>query len=27
MAHFEAFTKLNPMVKSVFKNIENWWRY
>ena len=27
IAHFEALTKLNPMVKSAFKNIENWQRY
>jgi len=27
MAHFEALTELNPMAKSAFKNIENWWRY
>ena len=27
IAHFEALTELNSMVKSAFKNIENWWRY
>ena len=27
IAHFEALTELNSMIKSAFKNIENWWRY
>ena len=27
IAYFEALTELNPMIKSSFKNIENWWRY
>jgi hypothetical protein len=27
IAHFKALTEANPMVKSAFKNIENWWRY
>ena len=27
IAHFEALSELNLMIKSAFKNIENWWRY
>ena len=27
IAYFEALIKLNLVIKSVFKNIENWWIY